>query len=62
MCMMSPNAIQLTFGATSGMEDSASNRRALESFVTGNRDLAELEALVSRFNIFEALGALLCQR
>lgn len=38
------------------MADSASNRRALESFVTGNRDLAELEALASRFNIFEALG------
>src|SRR5579871_45763 len=38
------------------MDDSASNRRALEGFVTGNRDLAELEALVSRFNIFEALG------
>ena len=38
------------------MDDFASNRRALESFVTGNRDLAELEALVSRFNIFEALG------
>jgi hypothetical protein len=37
-------------------EDSASNKRALENFVTGNRDLAELEALASRFNIFEALG------
>jgi PD-(D/E)XK nuclease superfamily len=38
------------------MEDAASQIRALEHFVTGNRDLAELEALVSRFNIFEALG------
>src|ERR1700733_11376670 len=37
-------------------EESASHRRALENFVTGNHDLAELEALVSRFNIFEALG------
>jgi hypothetical protein len=38
------------------MNDVASNKRALENFVTGNRDLAELEALASRFNIFEALG------
>ena len=38
------------------MEDAASNKRALENFVTGNRDLVELEALASRFNIFEALG------
>jgi len=38
------------------MENSASNKRALENFVTGDRDLAELEALVSRFNVFEALG------
>lgn len=38
------------------MEDSASHKRALENFVTGNRDLAALEALVSRFIIFDALG------
>jgi len=38
------------------MEDSASHKRALENFVTGNLDLAALEALVARFNIFEALG------
>jgi hypothetical protein len=38
------------------MEDSAAHKRALENFVTGNRDLAALEAMVSRFNIFEALG------
>lgn len=48
---MSPNDL-----LDSKSADRASSRRALENFVTGNRDLAELEALASRFNIFEALG------
>ena len=32
------------------------DQQALQRFVVANRDLAELEALIKRFNIFEALG------
>lgn len=39
------------------MTDSAdSQRKALQAFVVGNDDLAQLELLAQRFNIFEALG------
>src|ERR1051326_7034739 len=34
-----------------------SQRKLLESFVVGNGDLERLEALLSQFNIFEAVGA-----
>ncbi len=37
-------------------------RQALERFVVANRDLAELESLAKRFNIFEALGAVRAER
>src|SRR3712207_2829548 len=33
-----------------------SNRKALEAFVVGNQNLERLEALLERFNIFEAIG------
>ena len=32
------------------------DRRALEAFLVGNRDLERLEALLDRFNAFEAMG------
>ena len=32
------------------------DRKALEDFVVGNEDLERLEALLDRFNIFEAIG------
>nr|MBA2277931.1 PD-(D/E)XK nuclease family protein [Chloroflexia bacterium] len=32
------------------------NRRAIESFVVDNSDLETLEALIDRFNVFEAVG------
>ncbi|HTW49622.1 MAG TPA: PD-(D/E)XK nuclease family protein [Acidobacteriaceae bacterium] len=35
---------------------------ALQSFVVGNRELTELEALSGRFNFFEALGAVRAER
>ena len=31
--------------------------KALEDFVVGNPELEELEALLSQFNLFEAIGA-----
>jgi hypothetical protein len=31
--------------------------KSLENFVVGNEDLDRLEALLDRFNIFEAIGA-----
>ncbi len=37
--------------------DSASQKKLLERFVTGNDDLEQLERLLSQFNIFEAMGA-----
>ena len=36
--------------------DQAKERKILESFVVNNKDLEALEAKVSRFNIFEAVG------
>ncbi len=32
------------------------DRKALESFLVGNQDLERLEALLGRFNVFEAIG------
>jgi hypothetical protein len=37
-------------------------QQALQRFVVANRDLAELEALAKRFNIFEALGVVRAER
>jgi hypothetical protein len=37
-------------------------RRALQSFIVGNQELAQLEVLASRFNIFEALGVVRDER
>ena len=32
--------------------------KALEDFVVGNEDLERLEALLDRFNVFEAIGVI----
>ncbi len=37
-------------------------QQALQDFVVGNRDLAELEALAKRFNVFETLGVVRDER
>ncbi len=34
-----------------------SERKALEAFIAQNADLARLESLLARFNIFEAMGS-----
>ena len=39
-----------------GASQAELDRRALEDFLVGNRDLERLEALLDRFNILEALG------
>ncbi len=38
------------------MEENDSNLKALENFIVGNAELEKLEAMLDRFNIFEAVG------
>ena len=43
-------------GAETEATQTEKDRKALEGFVVGNEDLERLEALLDRFNFFEAIG------
>ena len=47
---------KLKTSGTSAMTSSQDSRKVLEKFIVNNKDLEELEAKISRFNIFEAIG------
>lgn len=49
-------AAELFVGAHLREQSTETDKAALEAFVSGNNELVELEALLTRFNIFEALG------